>query len=151
MPLPGTHPPTLPPPGPCLPQENEPDIWNAIKFGTILENVVFDDESRDVDYDSKYCPAKTKAQSHFFIHCGKMVLAAKYVQPEVQTQAEGAELKAPEYLAAEYCWLPMPAHCLPAFQNRPTHLTLNLSVKLCALPPWPCPVQPHHREHPRLM
>lgn len=26
-------------------QENEPDIFNAIKFGTILENVVFDEVS----------------------------------------------------------------------------------------------------------
>ena len=25
-------------------QENEPDIYRAIRFGTILENVVFDEE-----------------------------------------------------------------------------------------------------------
>ncbi len=37
----------------CGLQENEPDIYNAIKFGTILENVVFDEETRSVDYDSK--------------------------------------------------------------------------------------------------
>ena len=27
-------------------QENEPDIFHAIKFGCILENVVFDEEVR---------------------------------------------------------------------------------------------------------
>ncbi len=43
-------PPFTPPP----PQEpNEPEIYHAIKFGTILENVVFDEETRHVDFDSK--------------------------------------------------------------------------------------------------
>ncbi|XP_068344888.1 phosphoenolpyruvate carboxykinase (ATP)-like [Pyrus communis] len=31
----------------------EPDIWNAIKFGTVLENFVFDDHNREVDYSEK--------------------------------------------------------------------------------------------------
>ncbi|KAJ5548240.1 Phosphoenolpyruvate carboxykinase (ATP) [Penicillium frequentans] len=31
--------------------EKEPDIFNAIKFGSVLENVVFDPISRVVDYD----------------------------------------------------------------------------------------------------
>ena len=31
----------------------EPDIWNVIKFGTVLENVVFDDHNREVDYSEK--------------------------------------------------------------------------------------------------
>jgi len=34
-----------------LSAEKEPDIFNAIKFGSILENVVFDPETRLVDYD----------------------------------------------------------------------------------------------------
>ncbi|XAR62043.1 Phosphoenolpyruvate carboxykinase (ATP) [Bertholletia excelsa] len=33
-----------------LSREKEPDIWNAIKFGTVLENVVFDEHTREVDY-----------------------------------------------------------------------------------------------------
>ena len=33
-----------------LSAEKEPDIFNAIKFGSILENVVFSPESRVVDY-----------------------------------------------------------------------------------------------------
>ena len=34
-----------------LSAEKEPDIFNAIKFGSILENVVFDPVSRTVDYN----------------------------------------------------------------------------------------------------
>jgi phosphoenolpyruvate carboxykinase (ATP) len=34
-----------------LTEEKEPDIFNAVKFGSVLENVVFDPESRVVDYD----------------------------------------------------------------------------------------------------
>ncbi|MCA9679845.1 MAG: phosphoenolpyruvate carboxykinase (ATP) [Kofleriaceae bacterium] len=33
-----------------LSQEQEPDIWNALKFGAVLENVVYEEQSRLVDY-----------------------------------------------------------------------------------------------------
>jgi len=33
-----------------LSKEQEPDIWNALKFGTVLENVVYEPESHLVDY-----------------------------------------------------------------------------------------------------
>ena len=32
-------------------QENEPQIWNAIKFGALVENVVMDPETRELDFD----------------------------------------------------------------------------------------------------
>jgi phosphoenolpyruvate carboxykinase (ATP) len=35
-----------------LSQEQEPDIWNSIKFGSVLENVVYDAETRLVDYEN---------------------------------------------------------------------------------------------------
>ncbi|XP_057481110.1 phosphoenolpyruvate carboxykinase (ATP) 1-like [Actinidia eriantha] len=36
-----------------LAKEKEPDIWNAIEFGNVLENVVFDEHTREVDYTDK--------------------------------------------------------------------------------------------------
>ena len=34
-----------------LKKENEPEIWNAIKFGSLVENVVMDPETREFDFD----------------------------------------------------------------------------------------------------
>lgn len=34
-----------------LSQENEPEIWNAIKFGALVENVVMDENTREFDFD----------------------------------------------------------------------------------------------------
>jgi len=33
-----------------LSAEKEPDIYNAIRYGTVLENVIYDPETREVDY-----------------------------------------------------------------------------------------------------
>ncbi|EFJ09434.1 hypothetical protein SELMODRAFT_272074 [Selaginella moellendorffii] len=44
-----------------LSPEKEPDIFNAIKFGTVLENVVFDEHSREVDYEDKGVTENTRA------------------------------------------------------------------------------------------
>ncbi|XP_022980952.1 phosphoenolpyruvate carboxykinase (ATP) [Cucurbita maxima] len=44
-----------------LSREKEPDIWNAIKFGTVLENVVFDEHTREVDYSEKSVTENTRA------------------------------------------------------------------------------------------
>lgn len=43
-----------------LSHEKEPDIFNAIKFGSVLENVVFDPESRLVDYDDTTLTENTR-------------------------------------------------------------------------------------------
>ncbi|KAG5034431.1 hypothetical protein AAZX31_04G086900 [Glycine max] len=44
-----------------LSKDKEPDIWNAIKFGTVLENVVFDEHTREVDFSDKSVTENTRA------------------------------------------------------------------------------------------
>src|SRR5579862_3365971 len=44
-----------------LSQENEPQIWNAIRFGTVLENVMMDPELRLLDFDSGELTENTRA------------------------------------------------------------------------------------------
>jgi phosphoenolpyruvate carboxykinase (ATP) len=44
-----------------LSAENEPDIFNAIKFGTVLENVVYDKTTRQVDYTDTSITQNTRA------------------------------------------------------------------------------------------
>ena len=44
-----------------LSKEGEPEIYNAIKFGSILENVVMDDETRVPDYDDAKYTENTRA------------------------------------------------------------------------------------------
>jgi phosphoenolpyruvate carboxykinase (ATP) len=40
--------------------EKEPDIFNAIRFGAILENVVLDEETREVDYSDDFLTENTR-------------------------------------------------------------------------------------------
>jgi phosphoenolpyruvate carboxykinase (ATP) len=44
-----------------LSEEQEPQIWNAIKFGTVLENVAMDPESRLLDFNSEEVTENTRA------------------------------------------------------------------------------------------
>eukprot|EP01025_Chloroclados_australasicus_P069164 TRINITY_DN970_c0_g1_i1.p1 TRINITY_DN970_c0_g1~~TRINITY_DN970_c0_g1_i1.p1 ORF type:complete len:537 (-),score=43.15 TRINITY_DN970_c0_g1_i1:385-1863(-) len=41
--------------------ESEPDIYRAIRFGTVLENVVFNSHTREVDYDQNAITENTRA------------------------------------------------------------------------------------------
>ncbi|PKS05049.1 hypothetical protein jhhlp_008416 [Lomentospora prolificans] len=43
-----------------LSQEKEPDIFNAVRFGSVLENVVFDPDTRVVDYDDATLTENTR-------------------------------------------------------------------------------------------
>jgi phosphoenolpyruvate carboxykinase (ATP) len=44
-----------------LSQANEPQIWEAIRFGSVLENVVVDERTREADYDSEKFTENTRA------------------------------------------------------------------------------------------
>ncbi|WP_026690753.1 phosphoenolpyruvate carboxykinase (ATP) [Alteribacter aurantiacus] len=44
-----------------LSEEKEPQIFNAIRFGSVLENVVIDEESREADYDDISYTENTRA------------------------------------------------------------------------------------------
>jgi phosphoenolpyruvate carboxykinase (ATP) len=44
-----------------LSREQEPQIWNAIRFGTVLENVEMDPESRLLDFNSEEITENTRA------------------------------------------------------------------------------------------
>ena len=44
-----------------LSEEKEPQIWNAIRFGTVLENVKMDDVTRALDFDSDELTENTRA------------------------------------------------------------------------------------------
>eukprot|EP00897_Mesotaenium_endlicherianum_P006215 jgi/Mesen1/5621/ME000282S04780 len=44
-----------------LSAEREPDIFNAIKFGTVVENVVFEEHTREIDFYDKSVTENTRA------------------------------------------------------------------------------------------
>ena len=43
-----------------LSAENEPEIYNAIKFGSLVENVIMDDETREFDFDDGSLTVNTR-------------------------------------------------------------------------------------------
>ncbi|MDO4551785.1 MAG: phosphoenolpyruvate carboxykinase (ATP) [Planctomycetia bacterium] len=44
-----------------LSKESEPEIYDAIRFGTVLENVVYDPQTYDVDYENDSVTENTRA------------------------------------------------------------------------------------------
>ena len=44
-----------------LSHEHEPEIWDAIRFGTLLENVIIDEETRVADYNDGSLTENTRA------------------------------------------------------------------------------------------
>jgi phosphoenolpyruvate carboxykinase (ATP) len=54
-----------------LSREGEPQIWNAIRFGSVLENVIIDPETRRPDFDDERYTENTRAAYpvDFIDHC----------------------------------------------------------------------------------
>ena len=54
-----------------LRRENEPQIWDAIRFGSVLENVIVNSKTRDIDYDDDSITENTRATypTHFIDNC----------------------------------------------------------------------------------
>lgn len=44
-----------------LSPESEPEIYNAIRYGTVLENVTFDEQTREVNYEDKSITENTRS------------------------------------------------------------------------------------------
>ena len=44
-----------------LSKENEPQIWNALRFGSVLENVILDPETHEPDYNDDRLTENTRA------------------------------------------------------------------------------------------
>ena len=44
-----------------LSKENEPQIWNAVRFGALVENVIMDPETRVLDFDDASLTENTRA------------------------------------------------------------------------------------------
>lgn len=42
-------------------EEKEPQIFNAIRFGSVLENVVVDEDTREANYDDSFYTENTRA------------------------------------------------------------------------------------------
>ena len=43
-----------------LSQENEPEIWNAIRFGALVENVIIDEDTRTLDFEDSSITENTR-------------------------------------------------------------------------------------------
>lgn len=64
-----------------LSEEKEPDIWNAIRFGALLENVTYDENSRQVDYHDKTVTENTRV-SYPIYHIDNAIQPSKAGHPK---------------------------------------------------------------------
>ncbi len=65
-----------------LKEKDEPEIWKALRFGAMLENVVLDPKTRVPDYDSEALTENTRA-SYPLSHIGRSVVSGLALHPRV--------------------------------------------------------------------
>ena len=64
-----------------LSKDKEPDIWNAIRHGAVLENVVFDEETREVDFTDSSRTENTRV-SYPIYHIDNALIPSKGGHPK---------------------------------------------------------------------
>lgn len=64
-----------------LKQDKEPEIFQAIRFGSVLENVVMDELTRDVDYEDTSITPNTRA-SYPLSHIDNVIIPAVAQHPK---------------------------------------------------------------------
>jgi len=64
-----------------LSAEKEPDIWKAIRFGALLENVVYDPDTRVVDFSDKSITENTRV-SYPIYHIDNAVIPSRGDHPK---------------------------------------------------------------------
>merc|ERR1712048_588537 len=73
-----------------LSREKEPEIYDAIRFGSILENVVYDETSRVVDYDDVSLTENTRvAYPLKFIPNARIPATVDVLHPSAAWQQNG--------------------------------------------------------------
>lgn len=65
-----------------LSEEKEPQIWNAIQYGTVLENVILDSATQQADYADKLLTENTRA-AYPIEHIENAVIPGVAGQPKV--------------------------------------------------------------------
>ena len=107
---------------PCLPahvQAKEPVLWRAVRFGAVLENVSFDEDSREVDFEAARITENTRA-SYPVEHIGGWVLAAPLYCWAVllSCQLGGLEGRPPQLQKWPACSSSL-CHCCPCLPADP--------------------------------
>ena len=65
-----------------LNQQEEPEIWNAIRFGSLIENVVVDEKTRRIDFDDERYTENARA-TYPLSHISRTVASGMAAHPRI--------------------------------------------------------------------